>query len=169
MQRSLASGSRTDAPLSSHSLRRRTLLASVSASFSVSPAATAASTSTPLPMDETTSLSTVTDADSTLCIIAGPCKFQGQQLVCRARGESSSRPTNLSYCLAVRNECVCYSAWSVERKRPKDTVLAGGRRSKIVAAGRSKLTAVEIKSAERVGGDLHVIDSDRHTQILQFR
>lgn len=42
----------------------------VSTSFSVSPAATAAKTRTPLPMDDTTSLSTVTDAERTLCSIA---------------------------------------------------------------------------------------------------
>lgn len=60
----------TGDPSSSHSLRRRTLLAMVSTSFFVSPAATAARTRTPLPMEETTSLSTVTDAERTLCIIA---------------------------------------------------------------------------------------------------
>ena len=39
-------------------------------SFSVSPGATAAKTSTPLPMEDTTSWSTVTEADNTRCNMA---------------------------------------------------------------------------------------------------
>ena len=61
---------------SSHIFILSTLAASESASFSVSPGATAAKTRTPLPMDEMTSLSTVTDADSTRCRIA---RHFGQQ------------------------------------------------------------------------------------------
>lgn len=50
---------------SSHNLNLMTLAARLSASFSVSPGATAAKTRTPLPMEETSSFSTVTDAEST--------------------------------------------------------------------------------------------------------
>lgn len=55
---------------SSHILIFRTLAARDSASFSVSPGAMAAKTRTPLPMDDTSSLSTVTEADRTRCRMA---------------------------------------------------------------------------------------------------
>lgn len=55
---------------SSHNFSLMTLAARLSASFSVSPGATAAKTRTPLPIEETSSFSTVTDAESTRCSIA---------------------------------------------------------------------------------------------------
>lgn len=55
---------------SSHSFILSTLDATELTSFSVSPGATAAKTSTPLPIDEMTSLSTVTEADSTRWMMA---------------------------------------------------------------------------------------------------
>ena len=60
---------------SSQSFILRTLLAICWASFSESPGATAANTSTPRPIDEMTSLSTVTEADSTLWIIAAKSRW----------------------------------------------------------------------------------------------
>lgn len=65
-------GSHTRPPSSSSHIFIFTIfLASESASFSVSPGATAAKTNMPLPMDDTTCLSTVTEADRTRCRIAG--------------------------------------------------------------------------------------------------
>ena len=55
---------------SSHIRIFKTLLAKASASFSVSPGATAAKTKMPLPMDDINCLSTVTEAERTLCRIA---------------------------------------------------------------------------------------------------
>lgn len=82
----------TLAPVSSsQSFIFNTLAAKESASFWVSPGATAAKTRTPFPIDETTSFSTVTEADSTRCNIATwDGRMSKVDSSCRDRWESEN-------------------------------------------------------------------------------